>query len=143
MIPDLHRRAVLLEVIVGGIYPLMLAGAVYLWLRGHNAPGGGFLGALVAVSATASYALVFGASAARARVPLGPLRLSAVGVFLSAASGFPALLRSEPFLTHAWSEIPLGFTHLAVSSVMVFDLGVLLGVWGALGGFCLRLLEDG
>jgi multisubunit Na+/H+ antiporter MnhB subunit len=142
MIPDLHRRAVLLEVIVGGIYPLMLAGAVYLWLRGHNAPGGGFIGALVAVSATASYALVFGPSAARARIPLGPLGLSALGVFLAAASGIPALFRGNAFLTHVWADIPLGVTELAVSTVMVFDLGVMLCVWGALGGFCLRLLED-
>lgn len=141
MTPKLHRRAVLLEVIVGRIYFVMLAGAVYLWLRGHNAAGGGFVGALVAVSATASYALVFGPTAARTRIPFGPLGLSALGVALAACSGIPALLRGDPFLTHAWNDLPLGITHLAVSSVMIFDLGVMLCVWGALGGFCLRLLE--
>jgi multisubunit Na+/H+ antiporter MnhB subunit len=141
MTPELHRRAVLLEVIVGRIYPVMLAGAAFLWLRGHNAAGGGFLGALVAVSATASYALVFGSAAARARLPFGPLGLSALGVAFAAGSGVPALLRGDPFLTHAWGTLSLGVTELAISSVMVFDLGVLLCVWGALGGFCLRLLE--
>jgi multisubunit Na+/H+ antiporter MnhB subunit len=142
MIPDLHRRAVMLEVIVAGIYPLMLAGALYLWLRGHNAAGGGFVGALVAVSASASYGLVFGPARARERIPLRPLGICILGISLAVGSGIPALLRGEPFLTHAWSKVPLGFTDLAVSTVMVFDLGVLFCVWGALGGFCLRLLED-
>ncbi len=86
---------------------------------------------------------MFGAPAARARMPLGPLRLAALGLALAAASGLPAAIGGDPFLTHLWGEVPLGFTELKVSTVLVFDLGVMLCIWGALGGFCLRLLERG
>ena len=142
MTPQLGKRVVLVETVVRGLYPLMLLGAIWLWYRGHNAPGGGFIGALMAVSATAAYALVFGVGAARDRIPLGPLRISVLGLSLAVASGVPALLRGAPFLTHPWTKLSLGITMLPVSSVMVFDLGVMLCVWGALAGFCLRLLED-
>lgn len=142
MTPQLGQRVVLVETVLRALYPVMLLGAAWLWYRGHNAPGGGFIGALVAVSATASYALVFGVGAARARIPLGPLGISALGLSLAVASGVPALLRGGPYLTHPWSKLPLGITTWPVSSVMVFDLGVMLCVWGALAGFCLRLLED-
>jgi multisubunit Na+/H+ antiporter MnhB subunit len=142
MTPQLGTRALLIETVVRAVYPIMLFAAIWLWFRGHNAPGGGFVGALMAVSATAAYALVFGVGAARARIPLGPLRMSVLGLSLAVASGAPALLRGAPFLTHAWANVPLGVTTFPVSSVMIFDLGVMLCVWGALAGFCLRLLEN-
>jgi len=142
MKPRLGERAVMLETLVGALYPFMLFAAAWLWYRGHNAPGGGFIGALVAISASASYALVFGVSAARSRIPLGPLPMSALGLLLATLSGLPSLLRGTPFLTHPWFTLPLGVVNVPVSSVMVFDLGVMLCVWGALAGFCLRLLED-
>jgi len=140
--PKLGKRVVLVETVVRAIYPIMLIGALWLWYRGHNAPGGGFVGALMAVSATAAYALVFGVPAARARVPLGPLRMGALGLSLAVLSGLPGLLGGTPFLTHAWAKLSLGIVAVPVSSVMIFDLGVMLCVWGALAGFCLRLLED-
>jgi multisubunit Na+/H+ antiporter MnhB subunit len=142
MTPQLGKRVVLVETVVQALYPVMLVGAAWLWYRGHNAPGGGFVGALMAVSATAAYALVFGVGAARSRIPLGPLGMSALGLALAAGSGLPALLSGSPFLTHPWAKLSLGITTVPVSSVMVFDLGVMLCVWGALAGFCLRLLED-
>jgi len=136
-------RSVVLERTIRPLYWVMLVGAAWLLLRGHNAPGGGFVAALAAVAATSAYALVFGAAAARACIPLGPLRLAALGLAFAAASGLPAVAGGEPFLTHRWGDLPLGFTELKVSTVLLFDLGVMLCVWGALAGFCLRLLERG
>lgn len=135
------NRSVVLETAVSLLYPVMLGAAVWLLLRGHNAPGGGFVAALVAVAASAAYALVFGPLAARARMPLPPLALSALGLALAAASGLPALVVEQSFLTHLWGQVSLGPLALKLSTVMLFDLGVALCVWGALGGFCLRLLE--
>lgn len=134
------ERSVVLETTVAILYWIMLGAAVWLLLRGHNAPGGGFVAALVAVAATVSHALVWGPAAARARLPLGPLSLSALGLALAAASGLPALAQGQPFLTHWWGEVAVGAVALKVSTVLLFDLGVALCVWGALGGFCLRLL---
>jgi multisubunit Na+/H+ antiporter MnhB subunit len=133
-------RAIVLETAVSLLYWVMLGAAVWLLLRGHNAPGGGFVAALVAVAATAAHALVFGVAAARARLPLGALGLSALGLALAAASGLPALVSGQAYLTHWWGELAIGAATLKISTVLLFDLGVALCVWGGLGGFCLRLL---
>lgn len=116
------------------LFPLMLVFSVYLLVRGHNEPGGGFIGGMVAVAATAMLAVARGAEVALRRMPLGPLRLAAAGVLLSLASGLPALAQGEAFLTHLWATVPLGFTDLKVSTVLAFDVGVFAAVWGALGG---------
>lgn len=134
------QRSIVLETTVSFLYWIMLGAALWLLLRGHNAPGGGFVAALVAVAATAAHALVFGVAAARARLPFGPLSLSALGLALAAASGLPALALGQAFLTHWWGELAMGALALKISTVLLFDLGVALCVWGALGGFCLRLL---
>ena len=134
------ERPVVVDTTVSVLYWLMLGAAVWLLLRGHNAPGGGFVAALVAVAATVAHALVAGTAAARARLPLGPLSLRALGLALAAGSGLPALVSGQPFLTHWWGELAVGAAALKMSTVMLFDLGVALCVWGALGGFCLRLL---
>ena len=136
------QRSIVLETTVSVLYPIMLGAALWLLLRGHNAPGGGFVAALVAVAATAAHGIIFGPAAARARLPAGPLGLSALGLALAAASGLPALVLGQPFLTHSWGQLALAGLTLKLSTVMLFDLGVALCVWGALGGFCLRLLES-
>lgn len=133
-------RALLFEVALRGLYPAILVASLWLLLRGHNAPGGGFVGGLVAVSATAAYAIAFGAQRARRRMPLGPQRLAAAGVLLALASGLPALLLGLPYLTHPWTTLPLGVTELPLSTVMLFDLGVYACVWGSVGGYALALL---
>ncbi len=62
-------RALLLERTTRPLYGILLAAAVWILLRGHNAPGGGFIGGLVAVAGTAAYAMVFGPVAAQRRLP--------------------------------------------------------------------------
>lgn len=132
----------LIRAAIARFYPLMLVAAALVLLRGHNAPGGGFIAALMAVAASAAYGLVFGAPDARRRLPLPPLPLAATGLALALAAGLPGLLAGQPFMTHLWGSLPLGFTELKLSTVLLFDLGVLLCVWGALAGFCLRLMES-
>jgi multicomponent Na+:H+ antiporter subunit A len=123
------------------LYWLMLAAAGWFWLRGHNAPGGGFIGALSALAGTLAVALVFGPGETRRRLPLRPAALGTLGITLALASGLPAMAAGLPYLTHLWTRLPAPAEALSVSTVMIFDLGVLLCVWGALSGFCLRLLQ--
>lgn len=137
----MNSRALLAEVFVRKLYVVVLLASLWVLLRGHNAPGGGFIGGLLAVAASAAYALTFDATRALHRLPLGPVRLAALGVLMSLASGVPALFQNLPFLTHLWITLPLGFTALPLSTVMLFDLGVYLCVWGALGGYCLALVR--
>jgi multicomponent Na+:H+ antiporter subunit B len=133
-------RPVILTVFVRLLYPLMIACSVWILLRGHNNPGGGFIGGVVAVSATSMLAVAEGSARAMAKIPLGPVRLAAASGLLSLLSGVPALLVGRPYMTHLWAEIPLGFTELAVSTVHLFDIGVYGVVWSALGGICAQAI---
>lgn len=118
------------------LYPLLLIAALGVLVRGHQAPGGGFVAGLIAVSATVLWAIAQGSRAARQRLPGGaPWRLAGAGVLLALLGGVPAVLVGLPFLTHLhagpWA-----------STVMLFDLGVAMAVWGALAGYVLPLLHE-
>jgi multicomponent Na+:H+ antiporter subunit B len=131
---------VILRVAAGPLYWLILAASLWVLLRGHNEPGGGFIGGLVAVSASILWAVAHGSAAATRRLPLrDPVALAAAGVGLGALAGVVALLQGQPFLTHWWGTLP--FIGVKVSTVLVFDVGVYLCVWGALAGYALALLD--
>jgi multicomponent Na+:H+ antiporter subunit B len=135
-------QAVILQAAARPLYLLILVASAWVLLRGHNEPGGGFIEALVATTATVLWAVAHGAAAAAHRLPgRSPLVTGASGALLAAASGLPAWWTGEPYLTHLWSTLDLGFTSLKVSTVLVFDLGVYLCVWGALGGYALALVD--
>lgn len=127
-------RSVLLSVFIRGLYPAILVASVWILLRGHNEPGGGFVGGMLAVAATAALAVASGAAQAIARMPLSPTHLASAGVLLALASGLPGTMTGRPYMTHLWTVLPLGVTTLDISTVLLFDVGVYLTVWGALGG---------
>lgn len=138
----MSSRPLLLEYTARGIYWLMLVVAAWLLLRGHNAPGGGFIAALVAVAATALLAIVYGCDHARRVLPLAPLPLTGSGILLALFSGIPGLLSGNAFLTHYWWHIEAGFINVKLSTVLLFDLGVFAAVWGAFTLYLLALLCD-
>ncbi|GIW32565.1 MAG: Na(+)/H(+) antiporter subunit B [Meiothermus sp.] len=110
------------------LFTLLLLLSVFLLLRGHNEPGGGFIGALVAVGAYALFALAHGLSAARKLLPLPPLRLVGWGLLVALLSALPALLLGQPLMTGQWFSL-LG---VKVGTPVIFDIGVYLTVFGAL-----------
>lgn len=137
----MNTRIVTLTAAAGPLYLLILAASIWVLLRGHNEPGGGFIGGLIAVSASILWAVAHGSDAAARRLPLGdPLQLAAFGVLLAALSGVPALFLGDDYLTHLWATLPLLVTELKISTVLIFDIGVYLCVWGALAGYALALL---
>jgi multicomponent Na+:H+ antiporter subunit A len=107
------------------LMPLLLLFAVFLLLRGHNQPGGGFVGGLVCAAAFALYAIAFGVQGARHALLIRPLTLLGVGLLLALMSGLPAVLRGQPFLTASWLSGPV-----ALGTPVVFDVGVFLVVTG-------------
>lgn len=128
------RQSSLLRMAVRPIYWLMLAAAFWIMLRGHNEPGGGFVGGLIAVAGSSVLATILGTSAARRWQPLEPLPLAIVGVGLAMFSGVAGAATGQPFLTHLRSPSGLATT-------MLFDLGVFCVVWGALSGIIYALLD--
>jgi len=126
----MNLSPIILRVAARPLYWLILAVSVWVLLRGHNEPGGGFIGALVAVSATVLWGVAHSPAAAQARLPMGScLGLAALGVVCAVASGLPPLLDGGSFLHHWWGSVNLGFTEFAISTVLLFDLGVYLAVW--------------
>jgi len=135
-------RSLLLESVARWAYWLMLAASLWILLRGHNAPGGGFIGGLVAVAATALVCIVYGVEPAHRRLPLAPVRLAATGILLALISGLIGILAGGPFLTHQWWTLEFGGAAIKLSTVLIFDIGVYAAVWGAFASYLFELLSD-
>ena len=112
------------------LLPLLLLFAVFLLLRGHNEPGGGFVGGLVVASAFVLHSIAYGVSASRRALLVDPSTLLGVGLLVAAGSGLPALLSGLPFMTAAWTTIGVGPLAFGLGTPLVFDLGVFLAVIG-------------
>lgn len=110
------------------LFTLLLLLSVFLLFRGHNEPGGGFIGALVAVGAYALYALAHGLKAARKLLPLHPLRLVGWGLLVALLSALVALFLNKPLMTGVWFSL----FGVKVGTPVIFDIGVYLTVFGAL-----------
>jgi multicomponent Na+:H+ antiporter subunit A len=119
------------------LMPLLLLFSVFLLLRGHNQPGGGFVGGLVAAAAFALYVLAYGVERARRALVVAPLTLIGAGLLIALASGVPAVLGGHPFLTAQWA---LG--AVTAGTPMVFDIGVFLVVWGVVLMMIFSLAEE-
>jgi multicomponent Na+:H+ antiporter subunit A len=119
------------------LMPLLLLFAVFLLYRGHNEPGGGFVGGLIAAAAFALYAIAFGVQRARAALLVRPLTLLGAGLLIALLSGLPAVLRGQPFLTAWWAPAPL-----AVGTPALLDVGVFLVVTGVVLMMIFNLAEE-
>ncbi|HOQ89434.1 MAG TPA: Na+/H+ antiporter subunit B [Candidatus Hydrogenedentes bacterium] len=130
----------------GTVYlrPLLLIFSVFLLLGGHNQPGGGFTGGLVAGSAFVLEALAFGLDQARRTLRVHPLTLVGCGLLLSAMSAFFSTLLGKPFMTGTWWvwHVP-GWGELAVGTPFFFDLGVYFDVLGVTCLIIFSLLNAG
>ena len=125
------------------MFPPLLVFSVYLLLRGHQYPGGGFVGGLVAGSAFALYSLAFGVSAARQLLRRDSRDVTAAGLALALLSGLPALLSDHPYLTGTWWHLKLpGGAVLDIGTPMIFDIGVYFVVLGVLLTLVFALGEE-
>jgi multicomponent Na+:H+ antiporter subunit B len=117
---------------------VMLVFSVFVLLRGHNEPGGGFIGGLIAAAALAIYGIATGPAAARRALRVDPMALAGAGLALAALSGLLSLPLQLPFFTGIW-DAWLGVT---VSTPMLFDIGVYFVVFGSVTALGLGLAED-
>ena len=113
------------------LFPLALAVSAYLFLRGHNAPGGGFIAGLVLVMPVLLQYVLLGARHVEGRLGLDYVRLIAMGLAAALATGAAAWLFGQPFLAsgHVEWHLPL-VGGVSLPSAMGFDTGVYLVVFG-------------
>ena len=117
------------------LVPLALLVSVYIFFKGHQAPGGGFVGGLVAAVALILYRMCAGGDALRRLLPVRERTLIAGGLSLAAATGAAALLAGLPFLTSNNGYLPLpGGDAFHWATVAAFDAGVFLVVVGVTVG---------
>ena len=108
---------------------LLLIFSVFLLLRGHNEPGGGFAGGLVGASAYALYFIASGIGEARRVLRFDPQAVVASGLLLAALSTLPSLVAGEPFMTAIWIDTGIPLIG-KVGTPLLFDFGVYLLVLG-------------
>lgn len=124
------------------IVPLQLLFSVFLLLRGHDEPGGGFIAGLVASAAIALYMFTFGATVTRDLLRVDPRHLIGIGLFFGMISIFPALFVGEPFFTAQWWYIDLpGGSQMKLSTPLIFDIGVYFAVFGSVMLMLIALTE--
>ena len=131
----------ILQTAVRVLMPLLLLFAVFLLMRGHNQPGGGFVGGLVVSASFILYSIAFGVSAARRALLVGPSTLLGVGLLVAFVSGLPGVVIGRPFMTAMWTTVTLGSTVLHVGTPLVFDIGVFLAVIGVVVTIVFTLAE--
>ena len=113
------------------LMPLLLLYSLFTLFRGHNAPGGGFVGGLLAASAFALYAIAFNVTAARRLLWARPHSLIAAGLIVALGSGLVApLFLQKPFMTSWWYEALSVPVIGKLGTPFFFDIGVYLTVIG-------------
>jgi multicomponent K+:H+ antiporter subunit A len=114
------------------LFPLMLLFAAFVFLRGHNLPGGGFIAGLVAALAIVLQYLGNGIEWTSARIRTDMHRVIAAGLFFAIGTGLVSILLGFPFLTSAFTYLKWPVVgKFEVASAMMFDLGVFLVGVGA------------
>ncbi|KAA0699922.1 Na(+)/H(+) antiporter subunit B [Neorhizobium sp. P12A] len=121
---------------------LMLLFSVFVLLRGHNEPGGGFIGGLIAASAFAIYAIAHGVTAVRCILFFHPLTIAGFGLLAATVAGLLSAMSGVPFMTGLGIYPHLFGVEVPLSSVLLFDTGVYLVVLGAITSIALALEEQ-
>jgi|SRR5690625_4363409 len=136
-------NSLILRVVGRLLVPLMLLFSVFLLLRGHNEPGGGFVGGLMAVAAFGLYSLTYGVDTARKALWVDPRTLIGLGLVFAVVSGFGAAFGGASFLTGVWfvRELTPGYT-LHVGTPTLFDVGVYLVVIGGVLAAMFSMEDD-
>jgi multisubunit Na+/H+ antiporter MnhB subunit len=123
------------------LMPLLLLFATFLLLRGHNQPGGGFVGGLVVAASFVLYSIAFGVEAARRALPVEPSKLLGIGLLVALVSGLAGVVRGQSFMTAVWTTTAVGSSTLDLGTPLVFDVGVFLTVIGVVLTIVFTLAE--
>jgi multicomponent Na+:H+ antiporter subunit B len=136
-------NSLILRVATRFMLPLLLLFSIFLLLRGHNEPGGGFSGGLVAASAFVLYGFAFGVPEAKWALSVDPRQLIGAGLLTALVSGCLGLFIGRPLMTGLWGEwdVPaIGKLH--VGTPLLFDVGVYLVVVGVTLSIIFPLAEE-
>jgi multicomponent Na+:H+ antiporter subunit A len=126
-----QRRSLIVDTILDGVFRTALLFSVFLLFAGHNAPGGGFVGGLVAATALVLRYGAGGVSEVDRIVPWSQSTFLGAGLLIAALTGFAGWLWSDTFLASTKVEIDLPVLGtLKATTALPFDIGVYVVVVG-------------
>jgi multicomponent Na+:H+ antiporter subunit B len=135
------RDSLFLKTSLKFLVPVLLLISILVMWRGHQLPGGGFVGGLIASAALVLRAIAFSKTDG---LSLGTLKFSSMplislGLAVSAGSTLIAPLKGESLMKGIWFEVPVLGT---IGTPVIFDMGVYLTVLGVVCSILLPLLND-
>ncbi|PVX71281.1 monovalent cation/H+ antiporter subunit A [Paraburkholderia unamae] len=133
-----QSHPLLLSILARLMLPLTVLVAVFIFLRGHNLPGGGFVASLVVSIALLLQYVASGVLWTESRIRINYRALAGFGILVAGATGLGAIVLGQPFLTSAFGHlhVPL-IGEIELSTAMLFDLGV----FGAVVGTTLTIVS--
>ncbi|MBN1478760.1 Na+/H+ antiporter subunit B [candidate division KSB1 bacterium] len=124
------------------LLPFTIMSIIILW-RGHNQPGGGFIGGLVAASAFILYNVAYGVQDAKKILRLDPRTLIGIGLAIALFSALLSVFLRMPFMTGMWVDVFLPLLgHQHFGTPLLFDTGVYLTVLGVILTVVFTLSEE-
>ena len=125
------------------ILPLTLLFGLYLAFKGHNEPGGGFIGGLALAVSLVLYRMSYGSASFDQLMPFHPRWIVAGGLLIALLIAiYPMVFGGRPLLTSEEYSFYIGQAHFHFTTAMFFDIGVMLVVVGVSVGMIGRLSEE-
>lgn len=140
--PPVQPGSLILSTAARVLLPLQLIFSIFMLLRGHDLPGGGFIAGLIAAAAFILYLFAFGCGPTRELLRADPKDLAGWGLAIGALASLPAVFWGEPVFTAQWwdLQVPL-IGEIKMNTPLIFDVGVYLTVLGSVLAFVMYLAE--
>jgi multicomponent Na+:H+ antiporter subunit B len=124
-------NSVILQIAAKYVRWLLVFFAIVALYRGHNHPGGGFIGGLLVALSVIFYSLAFNAERAKEKMMLQPESNISVGLILILISALPGLMYKVSFMAGVWTSLSIpGLGELKLGTPFLFDIGVFFVVIG-------------
>jgi multicomponent Na+:H+ antiporter subunit B len=135
-------QSVILSTATRILMPMLLLFSAFILFRGHNLPGGGFIGGLVASATFILHSYTYGVQRTLELLRIAPRTLIGVGLLVALGSGCISLVIGKPFMTGRWGEVQINSEEVwHLGTPVFFDIGVYLVVIGAVLTIILTLAE--
>ena len=122
----------ILDSIARVLLPMALLVSAFIFVRGHNLPGGGFIAGLITAIALILQYVAHGVEWTQRRMPWSYHSIAGLGVMIAALTGLGSLAFGAPFLTSAFDHFHLPVIgEFELATALLFDLGVYLAVVGS------------
>lgn len=136
-------ESVILQIAARHMQPILVVLSVVVLYRGHNEPGGGFIGGLMLGAAFILSAMAFGVNKTQKSIFFSPVNLTAIGLLVALLSGIPALFAGDVFMTGEWvTFFAKSAFEIKLGTPLLFDVGVYFTVAGMLTMVMFSIMEE-